>query len=109
MTTTDRLPARVVPAGGELLAGNVVRVDPIRNSCWTYLDNLWSEGSKTAMGGCLDRLARIIRGHDLDDRTVSGEDFPWHVLRYGHTSRLRAKVLAQGWSAADSPRQRNHP
>ncbi|MFI6900315.1 tyrosine-type recombinase/integrase [Nonomuraea sp. NPDC050394] len=100
MTTADRLPAVAAPAG-ELLADDVVvRVDPIRNPYRSYLDNLRSPGSKTAMSGCLDRLARIIRGKPLDDRAVTGEDFPWHVLRYEHTTRLRAEILKQGWSAA---------
>ncbi|MFI6637137.1 tyrosine-type recombinase/integrase [Nonomuraea fuscirosea] len=101
MTTTDRLPAVVAPTGDELVADDaIVRVDPIRNPYRAYLDNLRSPGSKTAMRGCLDRLARIIRGAQLDDAAVSGEDFPWHVLRYEHTTRLRAELLQQGWSAA---------
>ncbi|MGV9310535.1 hypothetical protein ACWENQ_45945 [Nonomuraea sp. NPDC004354] len=49
---------------------------------------------------CLDRLARIMRGAALDDDTVTGEDFPWQMLRYEHTSRLRAKLLEQRWGAA---------
>ncbi|WP_433513833.1 tyrosine-type recombinase/integrase [Nonomuraea sp. CA-143628] len=100
MTTTDRLPALAVPVAGELLAGDVVRVDPMRNPYRTYLDNLRSAQSRTAMRGCLDRLARIMRGAALDDREVTGEDFPWQILRYEHTIRLRAKLLEQGWSAA---------
>ncbi|MEU4513116.1 tyrosine-type recombinase/integrase [Nonomuraea wenchangensis] len=101
MTTVDRLPAVVHAASGELVADDgMARVDPIRNPYRAYLDNLRSPGSKVAMRGCLDRLARIIRGAELDDQEVTGEDFPWHVLRYEHTTRLRAKLLEQGWSAA---------
>ncbi|MET8006251.1 tyrosine-type recombinase/integrase [Nonomuraea glycinis] len=100
MTTADRLPVPAAPAGGLLAADDVVRVDPIRNPYRTYLDNLKSSESRRAMRGCLDRLARIIQGAPLDDPTVSGEAFPWQALRYEHTSRLRAKLLEQGWSAA---------
>ncbi|MEV0996846.1 tyrosine-type recombinase/integrase [Nonomuraea sp. NPDC050202] len=99
--SADRLPVIVASASDELVDdGAIVRVDPIRNPYRAYLDNLRSPGSKTAMRGCLDRLARIIRGAPLDDQEVTGEDFPWHVLRYEHTTRLRAKLLQQGWSAA---------
>lgn len=31
---------------------------------------------------------------------MSGEDFPWHVLQYEPTTRLRARLLEQSWSAA---------
>ncbi|TMR92588.1 site-specific integrase [Nonomuraea basaltis] len=52
------------------------------------------------MRGCLDRMTRIMQGEPLDDQTVSGENFPWQILRYEHTTRLRAELLKQGWSAA---------
>ncbi|MEU6712970.1 site-specific integrase [Nonomuraea sp. NPDC046802] len=97
--SADRLPAPA-PHAGELVAGDVVRVDPIRNPYRAYLDNLRSPGSKTAMRGCLDRMARIMQGEPLNDPAVSGENFPWHILRYEHTTRLRAKLLQHGWSAA---------
>jgi integrase len=100
VTTVDRLPVPAAPASGELLDADVVRADPIRNPYRVYLDNLKSPESRRAMRGCLDRLARIIQGAPLDNREVTGEAFPWQVLRYEHTSRLRAKLLEQGWSAA---------
>ncbi|MEU4703308.1 tyrosine-type recombinase/integrase [Nonomuraea dietziae] len=98
--TADRLPAATAVLDGELVSAAAVRVDPVRNPYRVYLDNLRAGDSRRTMRGCLDRLSRIMRGAPLDDDQVTGEDFPWQMLRYEHTSRLRAKLLEQGWGAA---------
>ncbi|GAA4208974.1 tyrosine-type recombinase/integrase [Streptosporangium oxazolinicum] len=77
--------------GDELLL--TVRVDPIRNPYGTYLDQLKVGDSRRKMGSALDRIARLIQGVKLGDATVSGADFPWHLLRYEHTSRIRARLV----------------
>lgn len=72
----------VVPAGA----------DPYR----AYLDTLGSAESRRTMRGCLDRIAQLLSG----DPDVSGQGQPWHLLRYEHTSRLRAAMIDAGWSGA---------
>ncbi len=66
--------------------------DPYR----AYLDSLGSAESRRTMRGCLDRIAQLLSG----DEEVSGEGQPWHLLRYEHTSRLRAAMIDRGWSGA---------
>jgi site-specific recombinase XerD len=70
--------------------------DPYR----VYLDGLGSPASRRTMGGCLDRLARLLLDANLDDVAVTGEGRPWWLLRAQHTQALRAQVLSQGWSPA---------
>jgi len=74
--------------------------DPYR----IYLDSLDSETSRATMRGCLDKIARMILEqeseplpHDLD---VTGECRAWWILRYPHTTRIRANLIADdhGWS-----------
>ncbi|WP_433542030.1 tyrosine-type recombinase/integrase (plasmid) [Streptosporangium sandarakinum] len=87
------LPTPLTPAdaGGELLLA--VQADPIRNPYRAYLDQLKAGDSHRKMATALDRIARLIRGADLDDQAVTGADFPWHRLRYEHTSRIRARLV----------------
>ncbi|PRY56884.1 tyrosine-type recombinase/integrase [Glycomyces artemisiae] len=66
--------------------------DPYR----AYLDSLGSAESRRTMRGCLDRIAQLLSG----DPGTSGEGQPWHLLRYEHTSRLRAAMIDAGWSGA---------
>ncbi|GAB3233881.1 tyrosine-type recombinase/integrase [Glycomyces halotolerans] len=66
--------------------------DPYR----AYLDSLGSAESRRTMRGCLDRIAGLLAG----DASVTGAGQPWHLLRYEHTSRLRAAMLDAGWSGA---------
>jgi site-specific recombinase XerD len=66
--------------------------DPYR----AYLDTLGSAESRRTMRGCLDRIAQLLSG----DPEVGGEGQPWHLLRYEHTSRLRAAMIDAGWSGA---------
>ncbi|MFD0559427.1 site-specific recombinase XerD [Stackebrandtia endophytica] len=66
--------------------------DPYRS----YLETLTSAESRRTMRGCLDRIARLQTG----DSRVSGAGQPWHLLRYHHTTAIRAGMLDQGWSGA---------
>ncbi|MBO3732208.1 tyrosine-type recombinase/integrase [Glycomyces niveus] len=66
--------------------------DPYR----AYLDTLGSAESRRTMRGCLDRIAQLLSG----DPEAVGEGQPWHLLRYEHTSRLRAAMIDAGWSGA---------
>ncbi len=66
--------------------------DPYR----AYLDSLGSAESRRTMRGCLDRIAQLLAG----DESATGEGQPWHLLRYEHTSRLRAAMIDRGWSGA---------
>ncbi len=78
--------------GARVELDNAVRVDPYT----AYLDSLGSAESRRTMRGCLDRVAQLLSG--LDDATGAGQ--PWHLLRYEHTSRLRAVMVDQGWSGS---------
>lgn len=66
--------------------------DPYRS----YLESLASEESRRTMRGCLDRIARLQTG----DSDATGAGQPWHLLRYAHTTAIRATMIDQGWSAA---------
>ncbi|WP_051704057.1 tyrosine-type recombinase/integrase [Glycomyces sp. NRRL B-16210] len=61
-----------------------------------YLDSLGSAESRRTMRGCLDRIAQLLSG----DPEAAGAGQPWHLLRYEHTSRLRAVMIDSGWSGA---------
>ncbi|MER5322272.1 tyrosine-type recombinase/integrase [Streptosporangium roseum] len=96
--TTENLPTPVAADDGELLLA--VRSDPIRNPYRVYLDQLKAGDSRRKMATALDRIARLIHGADLDDATVTGADLPWHLLRYEHTSRIRARLVEMDLSPA---------
>jgi site-specific recombinase XerD len=64
--------------------------DPYR----VYLDSLNSAESRRTMKGALDRIARILTEGD----TITGEGQPWWMLRFEHTSHIRAKLLEKGYS-----------
>lgn len=64
--------------------------DPYR----VYLDSLDSEESRRTMRGALDRIARLL----TEDDTVTGEGQPWWMLRYEHTTHIRARLLERGYS-----------
>ncbi|SDG74122.1 Site-specific recombinase XerD [Sinosporangium album] len=61
-----------------------------------YLDSLASAESRRTMRGCLDRIAAVLTG----DEAATGSGQPWHLLRYEHTTRIRAILTGQGWSPA---------
>jgi site-specific recombinase XerC len=90
------LPAAADPGAGDRIATAAAMKDPYD----TYLASLDSDESRRTMGGCLDRIARIILDRPLDDASVSGRGQPWWLLRYEHTVHLRAQILRQGWSEA---------
>jgi site-specific recombinase XerD len=64
--------------------------DPERDPYRVYLDRLDSEQSRRTMRGCLDRIARIVAMDDTG--TVTGAGRPWWLLRYEHTTRIRAEL-----------------
>lgn len=67
---------------------------PGRDPYTAYIDRLGSPHSKRVMRACLDNLARIaaedVTGTEPDLDQNPGAIFPWWLLRYQHTSRLRA-------------------
>lgn len=67
--------------------------DPARDPYRVYLDRLDSEQSRRTMRGCLDRIARIVA---LDETgTVTGAGRAWWLLRYEHTTRIRAELRSR--------------
>lgn len=69
----------------------------------TYIDTLKSPESKRAMAGCLDRIAAMVltaeRGTPPpEEEKITGRGRPWWVLRYAHTTRIRAQLIETGWS-----------
>lgn len=58
---------------------------------WVYLTSLGSDESRRAMRGCLNHIASRVSG-------APGEDFPWHELRYEHTTIIRAIIVGEGHS-----------
>jgi site-specific recombinase XerD len=69
-------------------AGTPLFYDPERDPYRVYLDRLDSAASRRTMRGCLDRIARII----AMDESVTGAGRPWWLLRYEHTTRIRAEL-----------------
>ncbi|MFI6883704.1 tyrosine-type recombinase/integrase [Streptosporangium canum] len=65
-------------------------VDPARDPYWVYLDTLRTKTSRDTMQGCLDRIARLI-----NPSASSGAGQQWHLLRYEHTSHIRAMLIEQ--------------
>ncbi|THV33426.1 tyrosine-type recombinase/integrase [Glycomyces buryatensis] len=86
--------AELAAAGWD--ANRAVVVSPAADPYRAYLDSLGSAESRRTMRGCLDRIAALL----ADDENVTGEGQPWHLLRYEHTSRLRAAMIDRGWSGA---------
>lgn len=77
-------------------SGTAVVVAPGADPYRAYLDSLGSAESRRTMRGCLDRIAQLLSG----DPDTTGQGQPWHLLRYEHTSRLRALMIDSGWSGA---------
>ncbi|MEV7011708.1 tyrosine-type recombinase/integrase [Streptosporangium sp. NPDC051022] len=86
----ERLPAVVDHEGAGRLPAVPVPVDPAKDPYRVYLDRLDEKTSRPTMRGCLDRIARL-----LNEDAVSGAGQPWHLLRYEHTSRIRAMLVEQ--------------
>ncbi len=102
---TEVVPSRHLPAVAvsplALVPEITLTGDPYR----IYLDSLDSETSRSTMRGCLDRIARMIVEQESDqplprDLEVTGECRAWWILRYPHTTRIRATLTADdlGWS-----------
>jgi integrase len=61
-----------------------------RNPALVYLGRL-APGSRRTMRGALDALAARLTGGSMDALTL-----PWGELRYQHTAKLRADLMASG-------------
>ena len=70
-----------------------------QNPYLVYRAALTNPGSRRTLIGCLDRIAALFAEHAGHD-PIDGRDFPWHLLRYQHTTAIRALVLEQGWKPA---------
>ncbi|WP_433329865.1 tyrosine-type recombinase/integrase [Spirillospora sp. CA-294931] len=90
----------VAAAGlGIALAMPGTPLPPDRNPYLVYRRALTNPSSRRALISCLDRIAALLTaqaGHGQ----IPGELLPWHELRFGHTTAIRALVLEQGWSPA---------
>lgn len=58
---------------------------------WVYLASLGSDESRRTMATCLRHIAQVIGN-------CKAEEFPWHQLRYEHTTVIRAAIVAEGKS-----------
>ena len=58
---------------------------------WVYLASLGSDESRRTMATCLSHIAQVIGN-------CKAEEFPWHQLRYEHTTVIRAAIVAEGKS-----------
>jgi site-specific recombinase XerD len=58
---------------------------------WVYLTSLGSDESRRTMRSCLNHIAGKISGE-------RGDAFPWHQLRYEHTTVIRAMIVNEGKS-----------
>lgn len=59
-----------------------------------YLDSLRSDESRRTMRGVLDRIVQMQTG----DPNATGAWQPWWLLRYEHTTAIRAELLRRGYS-----------
>ena len=67
---------------------------PTADPYQVYLDSLDSAESRRTMRGALDRIARMQTG----DPDATGAWQPWWLLRYEHTTAIRAKLIETGHS-----------
>ncbi|GAA2701386.1 tyrosine-type recombinase/integrase [Nonomuraea recticatena] len=123
---SDALPQTITTVDGvDALPAVVVAADPLKDPYLAYLATLDAAESKRTMRGCLDRIARILTGHDpngVDPETgeidpaalaITGQGFPWHLLRYEHAIQVRAIIAKQATRQEDgtlkpwSPAHRN--
>ncbi|MFV2172384.1 tyrosine-type recombinase/integrase [Actinomadura sp. LOL_016] len=72
---------------------------PDRNPYLVYRASLTNPGSRRTLMPCLDRIAALLCGR-VGIEPIPGERFPWHLLRFAHTSVIRSLVLEQGWAPA---------
>jgi hypothetical protein len=81
-------PVVAIGVGTALLDGPPLRrVRPAEtNPAVVYLGRLQSPASRRTMRQVLDALASLVSVGVVDD----GEAFPWELLRYAHTARIRA-------------------
>lgn len=93
--------------GAPVLGGSLLATTPPPHGAadpyLVYRNSLDSAESKTTMTACLDRIARIVLEEEIGeslprDHPVTGAGRSWWLLRYEHTSRIRALLLEKPWS-----------
>ena len=78
------------------LSQEELRLDPgLPSPAQAYLNTLSPSGKRT-QATALNNLAYIFSGGKLD----KADDFPWHNLRYEHTSQLSAHMVDIGYAKA---------
>ncbi|HHX08748.1 MAG TPA: tyrosine-type recombinase/integrase [Chloroflexi bacterium] len=78
------------------LSQEELRLDPgLPSPAQAYLNTLSPSGKRT-QATALNNLAYIFSGGKLD----KADDFPWHKLRYEHTSQLSAHMVDIGYAKA---------
>ena len=66
-------------------AGGIDKISP----ALVYLASLTAARSRYVQRGALDKIAAISSG----DRITACKDFPWHLLRYEHTTAIRTRLI----------------
>jgi len=64
-----------------------------RNPALVFLGRMTTEKSRGAMAGALKLLVRTAGAKETDPVA-----FPWHEMRYQHATRLRAKLVEEGYA-----------
>lgn len=82
MTAVELAPTPPLPA-------LPVEQRPTHDPYQVYLDSLDSAESKRTMKGALDRIAKMQTG----DEAATGAWQPWWLLRYEHTTAIRAALI----------------
>lgn len=78
------------PAAAPLPVIAATTITPPADPYEVYLESLESAESRRTMRGALDRIAQIL----TEDDTATGAGQPWWGLRYEHTAKVRAALIA---------------
>lgn len=81
--------ARLNALAAKLLLTAEAAADPARNPAQVYLNSL-AEGSRPAMAGALDAIARIASENMVDRLTLN-----WGALTFAETSAIRAELSSR--------------
>lgn len=73
----------------------VLDAEPDPSPVRTYLDELDSDESKRTMAGCLGRIASLMIAIPEDEPGPPLSHLAWWLLRFEHTSRIRAALKEQ--------------
>lgn len=82
------------PAAAPPLPALPVDQRPTHDPYQVYLDSLNSPESRRTMKGALDRIAKL----QTSDEEATGKWQPWWLLRYEHTTGIRAALIQRGYS-----------